>query len=310
MSQKRVETTANFVQKIDSMKMAAKLLETKANFTSKQDSMKMEQKLLEAKAKFTQKQDSLTGTDKTFSTVANFSNYLDNLKDSQRTFGTIAAFNDYTTGGISGDNRPCANAIADFNDYNWYEIQNQNSLGVWAYGKVYFNEYEDLTGATWEHTTGEGRYSKASGGVYAGGRWHNIAQYASGTAGAPAGQLFIAREAGPELVGTLGGHTAVMNNNQIVASVSAGVARAIAGIKFRMSAPRTAAASAGSLDDLAERFAERMARVLRREDTGGSTDRRPIVVQMVLDGRVIGEKSVEYIRDEAKRGNFPLAEAI
>ena len=44
--------------------------------------------------------------------------------------------------------------------------------------------------------------------------------------------MFIAREKGPELVGTLGGHTAVMNNDQIVASVSAGVAKAISGIKF------------------------------------------------------------------------------
>ena len=39
--------------------------------------------------------------------------------------------------------------------------------------------------------------------------------------------MFIAREAGPELVGTLGGHTAVMNNDQIVASVSAGVYQAV-----------------------------------------------------------------------------------
>ena len=46
------------------------------------------------------------------------------------------------------------------------------------------------------------------------------------------GQLFVAREAGPELVGTLGGHTAVMNNDQIVSSVSAGVARAISNIRF------------------------------------------------------------------------------
>ena len=68
---------------------------------------------------------------------------------------------------------------------------------------------------------------KATGGVYTGGMWHNITQYAVGTENAPAGQLFIAREAGPELVGTLGGHTAVMNNNQIVASVSDGVYRAV-----------------------------------------------------------------------------------
>ena len=38
-----------------------------------------------------------------------------------------------------------------------------------------------------------------------------------------AGQVFMAREAGPELVGTIGNRTAVVNNDQIVASVSQGV---------------------------------------------------------------------------------------
>lgn len=72
-----------------------------------------------------------------------------------------------------------------------------------------------------------------NGGLYANGAWHNVTRYASG--GFPRGsQLFWAREAGPELVGTLGGHTAVMNNDQIVASVSDGVARAIASIKFQL----------------------------------------------------------------------------
>lgn len=37
------------------------------------------------------------------------------------------------------------------------------------------------------------------------------------------GEAFIAREAGPELVGTIGGKTAVANNNDIVAAVSEGV---------------------------------------------------------------------------------------
>lgn len=40
------------------------------------------------------------------------------------------------------------------------------------------------------------------------------------------GQMFIANEAGPELVGNIGRRTAVANNEQIVASVSAGVAEA------------------------------------------------------------------------------------
>lgn len=51
-------------------------------------------------------------------------------------------------------------------------------------------------------------------------------RYATG--GFPSmGQMFIAREAGPELVGTIGGRNAVVNNNQIVESVSSGVYKAV-----------------------------------------------------------------------------------
>lgn len=41
------------------------------------------------------------------------------------------------------------------------------------------------------------------------------------------GELFIAREAGPEMVGTINGKTAVANNDQIVESISVGVAKAM-----------------------------------------------------------------------------------
>ena len=41
------------------------------------------------------------------------------------------------------------------------------------------------------------------------------------------GEMFIAREAGPELVGTIGNRTAVANNDQIVESVSSGVYQAV-----------------------------------------------------------------------------------
>lgn len=44
------------------------------------------------------------------------------------------------------------------------------------------------------------------------------------------GQMFIAREAGPELVGKIGNTNAVMNNNQIVQSVSQGVAAAVSSV--------------------------------------------------------------------------------
>ena len=50
--------------------------------------------------------------------------------------------------------------------------------------------------------------------------------YASG--GLPnVGEMFIARESGPEMVGTIGNRTAVANNDQIVSAVSDGVYRAV-----------------------------------------------------------------------------------
>lgn len=42
------------------------------------------------------------------------------------------------------------------------------------------------------------------------------------------GELFMAREAGPELVGTMGGRTAVANNDQIIEGIKAGVYEAVA----------------------------------------------------------------------------------
>ena len=68
--------------------------------------------------------------------------------------------------------------------------------------------------------------AKAEGGMYKNGQWSPITNYATG--GIPrVGQMFVAREAGPELVGKIGNGTAVMNNNQIVDSVASGVYRAV-----------------------------------------------------------------------------------
>ena len=50
----------------------------------------------------------------------------------------------------------------------------------------------------------------------------NVSWYANGGF-VDAGQLFVAREAGPELVGTMGNRTAVVNNEQIIAGITAGV---------------------------------------------------------------------------------------
>ena len=79
---------------------------------------------------------------------------------------------------------------------------------------------------------------KADGGMYVNGIWKPITAYASG--GTPdTGQMFIAREAGPELVGRIGNNTAVVNNDQIVASVAKGVYDAVVAANSGNNQPHT-----------------------------------------------------------------------
>lgn len=77
------------------------------------------------------------------------------------------------------------------------------------------------------NTIGKILHLNANGGIYVNHQWKPIQGYAGG--GMPkSAEMFLARENGaPELVGTMGGHTAVANNDQIVASVSDGVYRAV-----------------------------------------------------------------------------------
>ncbi len=84
------------------------------------------------------------------------------------------------------------------------------------------------------------------------------------TGGFPSmGQMFIAREAGPELVGTIGSRNAVVNNDQIVESVSSGVYKAVC-----------AALSAGR-----------------------TTDQKAVIT---LDKKVLGEFAIGYINGKTK----------
>lgn len=163
-------------------------------------------------------------------------------------------FLNWLTGGKKGgetSTKNTANTTASYGKYSTYKdliTQKQNgvnatawvspSYGGWSTFKQQITGSSDgtvsvtiktaVTGAGAGLLNASGIYSKkANGGIFSGGKWHNIAAYAGGVNSAPTGQLFLAREAGPELVGSLGNHTAVMNNDQIVASVSAGVYSAV-----------------------------------------------------------------------------------
>jgi len=116
---------------------------------------------------------------------------------------------------------------------------------------------------------------QATGGLYRNGRWQPITAAANGGS-FNTGQMFIAREAGPELVGRIGSGTSVMNNDQIVASVSAGVAK-------------------GAYEAFVSAF----------RDTGGNSP------QVVLEGdaakmfRVVQRQAVQYMNSTGQ-APFPV----
>jgi hypothetical protein len=99
----------------------------------------------------------------------------------------------------------------------------------------------------------------------------NWRAYASGGF-PPTGQFFIAREAGPELVGTIGRRTAVANNEQIVEAVAQGVYEAVS---------------------MAMRLNTR------------SEDSRELVIN--LDGRTLARMQLQRLNEEAQRlGYAPI----
>ncbi len=67
---------------------------------------------------------------------------------------------------------------------------------------------------------------KADGGAFYNGSWHPVAQYAAG--GFPShGSLFVAGEAGSELVGHIGGRTEVLNQSQLASTMYSSVLSAM-----------------------------------------------------------------------------------
>ncbi len=190
-----------------------------------------------------------------------------------------------------------------------------------------------LTGALSYLIPGARLAVKATGGIYTSGGWQPVEGYAGG--GSPrSGRLFIANENGmPELVGTIGGHTAVMNNGQIVSSVAAGVYQAVAaaasqvGGWFRsMSAelanippaikmltampaqtPMPVMASGTVLPPraayAADEAAELKAAVRELRDAllgGGYGQNTPVVVNVALDGQVDGRNLFRAVQTQAR----------
>ena len=139
----------------------------------------------------------------------------------------------YGTSLISGLKTGIKNAWSDvgswFNTYVFTPLANEfDSL------MASVNSWADSIQSVWNTVKEtakkiEDKYNEHAQKIWDSGEIWNGMNFASG--GWPdQGELFISREAGPELVGTIGGRTAVVNNQDIVAAVSQGVATAVANV--------------------------------------------------------------------------------
>ena len=146
-----------------------------------------------------------------------------------------------TWSAITGISGKTLNYYADKAGKTWASISGMAGKTLNYYAKKAGKTWKSITGMTgktlkftaslvgkgWNALKALFGGGGATGGVYLNGTWRPVQAYASGGLIGNHGQMFVAREAGPELVGTIGGHTAIMNNEQIVSSVAAGVARAV-----------------------------------------------------------------------------------
>ena len=108
---------------------------------------------------------------------------------------------------------------------------------------------------------------KRRGGVFSNGRWSDIPQYANGTLNA--GTIFAAGEAGPEVVGHVGGRTEVLNKSQLASAMFSAVqaAMAPAAANFASAAQSMGVADAGvDMETLAEMVRQGVEQAMGRQN--------------------------------------------
>ena len=207
----------------------------------------------------------------------------------------------------SGTNKPYISSISNLADY-------KNNLGTPSIGsEAYIKDYSVasylksdgymevnanlyIKGQTNTPTvTVSAKYNsmtpmtQALGGAFYGGSWHDIPQYASG--GKPHGSLFLAGEAGAELVGHVGGRTEVLNQSQLAATMYSAVKSAMASTGFRISAspnPVYNTADGGGNEDVLYRAFKR---ALDETDFGGDVE---------LDGQTLYKAMVNRNRQNTR----------
>jgi len=125
-----------------------------------------------------------------------------------------------------------------------------------------------------------------TGGVLNHGAWSSIPKYAKGTTRAH-GSLFVAGEAGPEVVGHVGGRTEVLNRSQMAATMYAAVKSAMSSVNFNVYGGGVSAPMPSDSTESEEMLYRAFSRALADSDLGGDIE---------LDGGVLYSKMVNRNR--------------
>lgn len=303
-AQKTIGTTSKYTSASDALTAAQKTVGTKANFNSSADSLTAAQKKFNTSANFNSITDSLTAAQKKFGVVANFNSRTDSLTDANKSFNSKANFN------TRSDSLTDANKTFDSKaNFNKYSIDSKGTLktgyGVWSYATAWFNDYStafsetptiECTASLTSVQTTDGQDIRdlmaglATGGVIKHGVFSKIPQYAGGTSRAH-GSLFVAGEAGPEVVGHIGGRTEVLNRSQLAATMFSAVSSALSGLQMRVTG--MGAAPTGGDESMSEEMMYRaMLRALNDSDV--------FPEELDLDGETVWRRMVQRNRQNTR----------
>lgn len=192
----------------------------------------------------------------TWSSTANWTKWQVNGSTSDSkvkaftTWGSTANWNNWQVYGSKSGSK--VSSFTTWNSTANFSSKNIDPSLTDKQGRMKIDAVAEVIHATVSNTAkalvdGALSFQKADGGAYYGGSWHSIPQYARG--GRPHGTMFWAGEAGPEVVGHVGGRTEVLNQSQLAATMYASVSAALSGLRFAMTAPAAPDSGMGGSDD-------------------------------------------------------------
>lgn len=262
-----LNTVANMKTRIDNLSAKGRTLNTVANMKARIDNLSSNGRTLNTVANMKTRIDNLSSNGRTLNTVANMNTRINSLSDSQRTFGSWANFNAVEKN-LSTTQRTFP-SWANFTNREDNLTYYQRSIDARANFTSTTIGYTPSINVNANIVSTSGGGGRALGGIFENGVWHDLPQYAKG--GRVHGSVFVAGEAGPEIVGHVGGRTEVLNRSQLAATMYSAVRSAMVGIGFHMAGSPT---PNYSMDDgmNEETMYRAFSRALADSDLGGDIE--------------------------------------